>query len=59
MLNFELELSRAVKHFWQVRGKEPNPELNIKNFAISLHARAAAFAHMGEELKVLEGNNEN
>ena len=38
--------------------KEPNEELSIKNFAISLHARAAAFARMGEELKVLEGNNE-
>ena len=38
--------------------KEPNQELNIKNFAISLHARAAAFARMGEDLKVLEGNNE-
>ena len=38
--------------------KEPNPELSIKNFAISLHARAAAFARMGEEIKVLEGNNE-
>jgi hypothetical protein len=38
--------------------KEPNPELSVKNFAISLHARAAAFAKMGEELKVLEGSNE-
>ena len=38
--------------------QEPNEELSIKNFAISLHARAAAFARMGEELKVLEGNNE-
>ena len=38
--------------------KEPNEELSIKNFAISLHARAAAFARMGEEIKVLEGNNE-
>jgi hypothetical protein len=34
---------------------EPNDELCIKNFAISLHARAAAFAKMGEELKVLQG----
>jgi hypothetical protein len=39
--------------------QEPNPELNIRNFAISLHARAAAFARLGEEMKVLEGNNEN
>ncbi len=38
--------------------KEPNQELSIKNFAISLHARAAAFARMGEEINVLEGNNE-
>jgi hypothetical protein len=38
--------------------KEPNPELSIKNLAISLHARAAAFARMGEEIKVLEGNIE-
>ena len=38
--------------------KEPSEELSIKNFAISLHARAAAFAGMGEELKVFEGNNE-
>lgn len=35
--------------------REPNEELSIKNFAISLHARAAAFARMGDELKVLEG----
>jgi restriction endonuclease XhoI-like protein len=34
--------------------REPNEELNIKNFAIALHARAAAFARMGEEIKVLE-----
>ena len=34
---------------------EPNHELSIKNFAISLHARAAAFAKMGEDLKILEG----
>lgn len=33
---------------------EPNDELSIRNFAISLHARAAAFAKMGEQLKVLE-----
>lgn len=41
------------------RGKysEPNDELSIKNFAISLHARAAAFAKLGEEMKVLEGKN--
>jgi len=38
--------------------KEPNEELSIKNFAISLHARAAAFARMGEELKVLEGKSD-
>ena len=38
--------------------KEPNQELSIKNFAISLHARAAAFARLGEEIKVLEANNE-
>ncbi len=39
--------------------KEPNPELNVKNFAISLQARAAAFARMGEELNVLEGKDAN
>ena len=33
---------------------EPDEELGIKNFAISLHARAAAFAKMGKEVKVLE-----
>lgn len=38
--------------------QEPNDELSIRNFAISLHARAAAFARMGDELKVLEGNND-
>ena len=38
--------------------QEPNQELSIRNFAISLHAKAAAFAQMGEEIKVLEGNNE-
>jgi len=32
-----------------VNGKftQPNPELSIRNFAISLHARAAAFAQIG------------
>jgi hypothetical protein len=35
--------------------KEPNEELSIRNFAISLHARAAAFARAGKEVKVLEG----
>lgn len=39
--------------------REPNEELSIRNFAISLHARAVAFARMGEEIKVLEGNREN
>jgi Restriction endonuclease XhoI len=38
--------------------KEPNPELSIKNFAISLHARAAAFARMGNDIKLLERNDE-
>lgn len=38
--------------------QEPNPELSIKNFAISLQARAAAFARAGKELKVLEGKGE-
>ena len=38
--------------------EEPNAELSIRNFAISLHARAAAFAEAGKELKVLEGNDE-
>ena len=37
--------------------REPNPELSIRNFAISLHARAAAFAKAGKELKVLEAEN--
>ena len=37
--------------------REPNEELSIKNFAISLHARAAAFAQAGKELKVLEGED--
>jgi hypothetical protein len=37
--------------------REPNEELSIQNFAISLHARAAAFARLGQEITVLEGNN--
>jgi hypothetical protein len=37
--------------------REPNDELNIRNFAISLHARAAAFAQAGKELKVFEAEN--
>jgi hypothetical protein len=37
---------------------EPNEELSIKNFAISLHARAAAFSRMGQEVKVLEGKGD-
>lgn len=37
--------------------REPNDELSIRNFAISLHARAAAFAQAGMELKVLEAEN--
>lgn len=37
--------------------REPNNELSIRNFAISLHARAAAFAQAGKELKVLEAEN--
>ena len=37
---------------------EPNEELSIKNFAISLHARATAFARIGQELKVLEAKND-
>lgn len=36
---------------------EPNTELSIRNFAISLHARAGAFAQAGKELKVLESEN--
>jgi Restriction endonuclease XhoI len=40
--------------------REPNNELSIRNFAISLHARATAFARAGNELKVIEGkDNEN
>ena len=38
--------------------QEPNQELSIKNFAISLQARAAAFARVGKELRVLEGKGE-
>ena len=38
--------------------KQSNEELSIKNFAVSLHARAAAFARVGEEIKVLESDNE-
>ena len=37
--------------------REPNNELSIRNFAISLHARAAAFAQAGGELKVLEAED--
>lgn len=37
--------------------REPSDELSIRNFAISLHARAAAFAQAGKELKVLEAEN--
>lgn len=37
--------------------REPNTELSIRNFAISLHARAAAFAQAGKELKVLEAED--
>lgn len=37
--------------------REPNDELSIKNFAISLHARAVAFARAGNELKVLEAKD--
>jgi hypothetical protein len=37
--------------------RDPNNELSIKNFSISLHARAAAFARAGKELKVLETND--
>lgn len=38
--------------------REPNSELSIKNFAISLHSRAAAFARAGKDLKVLEGKGD-
>ena len=37
--------------------REPNSELSISNFAISLHAKAAAFAQAGKELKVLESED--
>lgn len=37
--------------------REPNDELSLKNFAIALRARAAAFAAAGEELKILEGKD--
>lgn len=37
--------------------REPNNELSIRNFAISLHARAAAFAKAGKEIEVLETEN--
>jgi hypothetical protein len=37
--------------------REPNTELSIQNFAISLHARAGAFARAGNELKILEAKN--
>jgi len=37
--------------------REPNDELSVRNFAISLHARAAAFAQAGKELKVLEAED--
>jgi hypothetical protein len=40
------------------RYREPNDELSIQNFAISLHARASAFAEAGKELKVLEAKDE-
>lgn len=39
------------------RYQEPNIELGIANFAIALHARAAAFARAGKELKVLESKD--
>ena len=38
--------------------EEPNHELSIKNFAISLHARAAAFARLGDALTVVEGKGD-
>lgn len=37
--------------------REPNEELSIKNFTISLHARVAAFASAGKEVKLLEGKD--
>lgn len=36
---------------------EPSDELGIRNFAISLHARAAAFANLGKEKKGSERKN--
>jgi hypothetical protein len=39
--------------------REPNTELSISAFAISLYARAAAFARAGKDLKVLEANKDN
>jgi restriction endonuclease XhoI-like protein len=36
--------------------REPNDELSIKNFGISLHARAGAFARAGNDLTVLEAD---
>lgn len=36
---------------------EPNEKLSVRNFGISLHARAGAFAQAGRELKVLEAEN--
>ena len=38
--------------------REPSNELSIKNFAISLHARAAAFARAGRDLTVLEADDD-
>jgi len=38
--------------------REPNTELSIRNFAISLHARAAAFARVGKDLKVHEAKSD-
>jgi hypothetical protein len=37
--------------------REPSDELGIRAFAISLHARVAAFARMGKEMKVHEPDN--
>ena len=37
---------------------EPNDELSIRNFAISLYARAVAFAQAGKALKVLEAKDD-
>ena len=51
----------SPRTFKRVSGeyKEPNQELSIKNFAISLHARAAAFVRMGEDIKVLKETTNN